>query len=93
MYITNRDTQHLHTINCFLFGLTVTNLKTVLTALKHQLAEYDYTLIDTQLRGYRMIITVIDQQSGRAEPIVEVSNCPEQPTELIMLFKQCQFAA
>jgi len=45
MYITNRDTQHLHTINCFLFGLTVTNLKTVLTALKHQLAEYDYPLV------------------------------------------------
>lgn len=93
MHTTNRDTQHLHTINCFLFGLTVTNLKAVLAALKYQLAEYDYTLIDTQLRGYRMIITVIDQQSGRAEPIVEVSNCPEQPTELIMLFKQCQFAA
>lgn len=75
------------TINGFLFGLTTDNRAQVLDSISDVLAEHRY-----QLRRYleteaKLELTVEDLHPARSESILELSNSPDEPEELIVFIK------
>ncbi|MAY42560.1 MULTISPECIES: hypothetical protein [unclassified Neptuniibacter] len=75
------------TISGYIFGLTTDNRAQVFNSIENVIADHRY-----QLRNYleseaRLKLTVEDLNPARSESILELSNSPDEPEELIVFIQ------
>lgn len=74
-------------ISGYLFGLTNENRDQVFNSIAHLLSEHRYQLQHYQESDSRLDFIVEDLNPARRESILELSNYPDEPEELIAFLR------